>query len=141
VRYWCIFLYELAFSDSHKPGEAKRGDSMSGYRIHAQALDQRSASSRFLLAISVFDSNGQGIANLKEGNVSVYNLTGNQQFSITELQAVGMQGFYRLLLKAESEPFAEDCILALLVKGQSQPVGRMPSNPESGHAMLKIKGG
>lgn len=111
---------------------------MAGYRVSALALDRSESSSRFVLAASIFDSNGLGVPNLNAGNFAAHNLTGETRFAIAEVQSTSTQGFYRLILRAEPVTHTGECILALVVTGR-HIVGRIPETPNSGNAIVKVK--
>jgi hypothetical protein len=117
----------------------KEGSIMAGYSVSALALDWGEHSSRFVLAASVVDNNGLGVPNLSASNFAVHNLTGEMKFTITEVQAAGLQGFYRLILRAEPISQAKECILALIMTDRHHVVGRIPEQPHSGSAMVKVK--
>jgi len=117
----------------------KEGNIMAGYSVSALALDWGEHSSLFVLAASVIDDNGLGVPNLSASNFAVYNLTGDMKFTITEVQATGLQGFYRLILRAEPITQAKECILALIMTDRQHVVGRVPEHPHRGSAMVKVK--
>lgn len=112
---------------------------MANYDVTALSLDQAGSSSRFLLAVSVFDSNGGGISNLDESNFTVHTITGTTPFSIAEVQNTGLPGFYRLFLRAETNTYGGDYALALIVTGRHHVVGRVPGTLDSGHVMVKVR--
>ena len=112
---------------------------MAGYIVHALSLEQRESSSPCVIAVSVFDSNGSGVAHLSTGNFTVDNITGEAQFTIAELQSSKTQGFYRLLLRTEMAAHAGECVLALTVTGRHHVAGRVPESIDSGHTMVKVR--
>jgi len=112
---------------------------MAGYSVSALALDRSEPSSHFILVASVFDSNGLGVPNLSTSNFAVQNLTSETRFTITDVQSTSTQGFYRLILRAESLPHAGECILVLVMTDHSHVVGRIAEQPHSGNAMVKVK--
>jgi hypothetical protein len=112
---------------------------MASYSVSALPLDQSGPSSRFMLAVSVFDSNGSGVSNLGESNFAVHNLTSETQFSIAEVQSAGPQGFYRLFLRAVPDVYAGEWVLALIVTGHRHVAGRIPGNLDDGNVMVKVK--
>ena len=114
---------------------------MAGYTLTAQTLDQRESSSRFMVVVSVFDSNGSAIPHLNEHNFSVHHLSGEAHFSVAEVQSAGQAGFYRLFLSTEPGVPVGECILALQVAGHRQVSGRVPGHLDEGVVMVKIKAG
>ncbi len=112
---------------------------MAIYDVNALSLDQSGSSSRFLLAVSVFDGNGSGVSNLDESNFTVHTLTSATQFSIAEVQSAGLPGFYRLFLQAETGSYGGEWALALTVTGRHHVVGRIPGSLDSGHTMVKVR--
>jgi hypothetical protein len=112
---------------------------MANYDVTALSLDQSGSSSRFLLAVSVFDSNGSGVPNLDESNFTVHTLTSATPFSIAEVQSAGLPGFYRLFLRAEMGTYGGEWALALIVTGRHHVVGRVPGTLDSGHALVKVR--
>ncbi len=112
---------------------------MAGYSVSALALDRSEPSSRFVLAVSVLNSNGLGVLNLNASNFTVHNLTDETRFTIAEVQNAGMQGFYRLILSAGPITHPGECILALVMTDHHHIVGRVAEFPQSGSAMVKVK--
>jgi hypothetical protein len=112
---------------------------MAGYIVNALSLDQRESSSPCVIAVSVFDNNGSGVANLSTGNFTVHNITSEARFTIAELQSSKTQGFYRLLLRTEMAVHAGECVLALMVTGRHHVAGRVPESIDSGHTMVKVR--
>ena len=113
---------------------------MAGYTVRALPLDQHGSALRFTIAISVMDSNGVGVQNLSESNLTVRNITSDIPFAVAELQSAGLPGYYRLLLKAESAQ-AGDQILALVVTGRQHVAGRVPEGIDRGNTMVKVSMG
>jgi hypothetical protein len=112
---------------------------MANYDVTALSLDQGGLSSRFMLAISVFDSNGSGVPNLNESNFTVHTLTSATQFSIAEVQSAGLPGFYRLFLHAEPGTYGGEWALALIMTGRHHVVGRFPGTLDGGHVLVKVR--
>jgi len=120
----------------------KEGRIMAGYTVTALAPDQHGGPpSRFIIAVSVMDSNGVGIQNLSESNFTVRNLTSDIPIAVAELQSAGLPGFYRLILKTESMANAGNQVLALLVTSRQHMAGRVPEGMDRGNTMVKVNVG
>jgi hypothetical protein len=116
----------------------KEGRIMAGYTVTALALDQNKPTSRFIIAVSVMDSNGLGIQNLSERNFTVQNISRDTPVAVSELQSAGLPGFYRLLLKIEPVASAGNQILALGVTSHHHIGGRVPEGMDRGQTMVKV---
>jgi hypothetical protein len=133
--FYLVGIYSL----HRKSCAEKEGNLMAGYHVTAIAFDQDASSSRYLLAVSVTDSNGSGVSNLGEPNFTALDIMHEARFSVVEVQNVGAQGFYRLFLSTELPARAGDHVIALLVTNRHPIVGRVPGNLESGSALVKVK--
>jgi len=111
---------------------------MAGYTVTALALDQNEPASRFTIAVSVMDSNGFGVQNLSESNVTVRNITADTPVAIAELHSAGLPGFYRLLLKTEVTGNAGNQVLGLVVTSSHHIAGRVPQGMDRGNTMVKV---
>ena len=114
---------------------------MAGYTVTALALDQHGSPSRFTIAVSVMDTNGVGVQNLSESNLTVRNITSDTPIAVAEFQGAGLPGFYRLLLKTESKVDAGNQVLALVVTSRQHIAGRVPQGMDRGNTMVKLNVG
>lgn len=112
---------------------------MAGYRVSALAIEQHGPASRFTLAVSVHAGNEAGVPNLNESNFSVHTVTSDVPFMVSEVQSVGTPGFYRLLLRTEPNVQPGEYVLALVAAGHHQVVGRVPTTPDSGSVLVKVR--
>lgn len=111
---------------------------MAGYTVTALSVDQKGPTAHFAVALCIIDTNGLGVQNLSASDFTVRSVTSETHFAVAELHSAGLQGFYRLSVRAEPAASVGEYILALVVTHR-HAVGRVSGGAYVGSTLVKVR--